>query len=193
MTRGISIIRQSRLVWRVFTVALVTSGSTVAAQERAGVMGDLLQDIAALETKIVGLANAMPPTAYKWRPGAGVRSTEEVLLHIAGDNYFMPALMGVPAPADTGIDGKDNKTVAAFETRRLTREQLVAELTKSFAFLKDAISKTPDATLETPPKNSVRKTTTRATWIATVTHLHEHLGQLIAYARSNNVTPPWSK
>ena len=53
--------------------------------------------------------------------------------------------------------------------------------------------KTPDATLETPPKNSVRKTTTRATWIATVTHLHEHLGQLIAGARSNNVTPPWSK
>ena len=36
---------------------------------------------------------------------SGVRSTEEVLLHVAGDNYFMPALMGVPAPADTGIDG----------------------------------------------------------------------------------------
>ena len=27
----------------------------------------------------------------------------------------------------------------------------------------------------------------------TVTHLHEHLGQLIAYARVNNVVPPWSK
>jgi hypothetical protein len=152
MTRGISTIRLSRLVWCVFAVALVTSGSTVAAQERAGVMGDLLQDVAALETKIVGLANAMPPTAYNWRPGAGVRSTEDVLLHVAGDNYFMPALMGVPAPADTGIDGKDNKTVAAFETRRLTREQLVAELTKSFAFLKDAMSKTLDAALETPPR-----------------------------------------
>jgi hypothetical protein len=186
-------IPQSCLVWCVFTFASVTSGSTVAAQERAGLMGDLLQDVAVLETRIVGLANAMPPTAYKWRPGPGVRSTEEVLLHVAGDNYFMPALMGVPAPTDTGIDGKDNKTVAAFETRQLTREQLVAELTKSFAFLKDAMSKTADATLETPPANSVRKTTTRATWIATVTHLHEHLGQLIAYARSNSITPPWSK
>ena len=30
-------------------------------------------------------------------------------------------------------------------------------------------------------------------WITTATHLHEHLGKLIAYARSNNVTPPWSK
>ena len=38
-----------------------------------------------------------------------------------------------------------------------------------------------------------QKNTTRGVWIVTATHLHEHLGQLIAYARSNNVTPPWSK
>jgi uncharacterized damage-inducible protein DinB len=185
--------RKSGLIGCVLIVAFITLGPTVASQERAGVMGELLRDVTALETKIVGLANAMPPTAYKWRPRANVRSTEEVLLHVAADNYFMPALIGVPPPADTGIDGKDNKTVRTFETRRLTREQLVAELTKSFAFLKDAMSKSPDAMLETPPTNSGRKTTTRATWIATVTHLHEHLGQLIAYARSNDVTPPWSK
>jgi hypothetical protein len=24
-------------------------------------------------------------------------------------------------------------------------------------------------------------------------HMHEHLGQSIAYARSNGVTPPWSE
>jgi hypothetical protein len=30
-------------------------------------------------------------------------------------------------------------------------------------------------------------------WVLTATHLHEHLGQLIAYARSNNVVPPWSR
>jgi hypothetical protein len=35
--------------------------------------------------------------------------------------------------------------------------------------------------------------TNQRLWISTTTHLHEHLGQLIAYARSNNVTPPWSK
>ena len=38
-----------------------------------------------------------------------------------------------------------------------------------------------------------QKSTARGMWITTATHLHEHLGQLIAYARSNNVTPPWSK
>ena len=31
------------------------------------------------------------------------------------------------------------------------------------------------------------------TWILATTHLHEHLGQAIAYARANGVVPPWSK
>jgi hypothetical protein len=30
-------------------------------------------------------------------------------------------------------------------------------------------------------------------WIMATTHLHEHLGQMIAYARANNIVPPWSK
>jgi hypothetical protein len=30
-------------------------------------------------------------------------------------------------------------------------------------------------------------------WLLTTTHIHEHLGQLIAYARSNDVVPPWSR
>ena len=192
MNRGTLVTGQSRFVWCVLTLALATVRSP-AAQERAGVMGDLLRDVEVLESKVLGLANAMPPAVYRWRPGEGVRSVEEVLLHVAGDNYFLPALIGVPAPPESGIDGKDNKTVAAFEARRLSRDQIVAELTKSFAFLKRAMRDTPDTALEMPPKNSVRKTTIRATWLATVTHLHEHLGQLIAYARSNKVTPPWSK
>jgi drug/metabolite transporter (DMT)-like permease len=31
-------------------------------------------------------------------------------------------------------------------------------------------------------------------WLTlSATHLHEHLGQQIAYARSNGVVPPWSQ
>jgi uncharacterized damage-inducible protein DinB len=174
-------------------ILLLTVTHAVHAQERGGVMGDLLRDVATVETKVVALAKAMPPAVYEWRPGKGVRSAGEVLVHMAGDNYFLPALVGVAAPPETGIDGRDYKTVAAFEARAMTREQIIAELSKSFAFLKQSLSDSSDGTLESSPKNSVRKTTVRATWITAVTHVHEHLGQLIAYARSNGITPPWSK
>jgi len=30
-------------------------------------------------------------------------------------------------------------------------------------------------------------------WVLTATHLHEHLGQAIAYDRTNGVVPPWSR
>jgi len=34
--------------------------------------------------------------------------------------------------------------------------------------------------------------TERAAFLNALTHLHEHLGQSIAYARMNGVVPPWS-
>jgi uncharacterized damage-inducible protein DinB len=165
----------------------------LGAQNREGVMGDLLRDVTGVEGKIMGLARAMPAAAYEWRPGKGVRSTGDVLKHVAADNYFLPAIAGVTPPAETGINSKDYKTTEAFEQRKLTRDQIIAELEKSFAFLKKAMSDTPDGKLDAQIEMFGTKSTTRGLWISTATHLHEHLGQLIAYARSNNVTPPWSK
>ncbi len=164
----------------------------VGAQTREGVIGDLMRDISDVETKVVGLAKAMPQAAYDWRPGKGVRSTAETFMHIAADNYFLPVLADMPAPADTAIT-KDYKTAAAFEKRPMTREATIAELEKSFAFLKASMAATPDAKLDATIDMFGQKSTNRRLWITTTTHLHEHLGQLIAYARSNNVTPPWSK
>ncbi len=185
-----------RLIACLFVVAALVLGvaTPLGAQNREGVMGELIRDVDGLEIRIIGLAKAMPPSAYEWRPGAGVRSTAEVFIHLAGDNYFMPVLMGGTAPSETGIDiVRRRDSLVAFEKRTMTRDQIIVELEKSFRFLKQAMNDTSDASLEAQPKFERRKMSTRAFWIATTSHLHEHLGQLIAYARSNNVTPPWSK
>ena len=182
----------SHSLLRVLAPAILCAAVAVpaAAQAPAGVMGDLLNDVKEAKGKIVGLAKAMPDAAWDWRPGPGVRSTKEVFVHLTGDNYFIPVGAGATAPAATGI-GEDYKTVEAFEKRTRTREQVIAELDASFAFIEQQMAATTDARLATPSKWP--KTSTRQLWIAAATHLHEHLGQLIAYARSNKVTPPWSK
>ena len=82
--------------------ALVILAAPLRAQAPEGVMSDFVKDITEVEMKVVGLAKAMPASASDWRPGKGVRSTAEVLLHIAADNYFIPAALGMPAPAETG-------------------------------------------------------------------------------------------
>lgn len=176
----------------VTLAALLALATPLQAQTREGLMGDLLRDINDVQTKIVGLAKAMPEGTYAWRPSDGVRSTGEVFAHVASDNYFLPVAMGITAPAETGITS-DFKTATAFEKRSMTRDQIIAELDKSFAFLKASMTGMPDAKLNEPIAVFGQKMTNRALWVTTTTHLHEHLGQLIAYARSNKVTPPWSK
>lgn len=172
--------------------AILTLATPVAAQTPDGVMGELLNDLSQVEKKIVGLANAMPAAAHEWRPGKGVRSTSETLMHIAADNYFFPAILGVAAPAETGIT-KEYPTAAAFEKKVLGRDALIAELQKSFGFLRTSMTAVPAAKLNEPVEMFGQKTTNRGMWLMAVGHLHEHLGQVIAYARSNSVTPPWSK
>lgn len=177
------------------TLCLLTLvfGSPIRAQQRAGVMGDLVGDVEQVQKKIVALANAMPDSAFAWRPGTGIRSSGEVFMHVAADNYFMPAAMGLPIPSETGINGKEYQTAAAFEKKTMARAQVIAEVETSFGVLKSSMTTFPDAKLDAPVEVFGEKTTYRALWVSTVTHLHEHLGQLIAYARTNKVVPPWSK
>jgi uncharacterized damage-inducible protein DinB len=184
----------SRVLLVVLTVAALTSVAVVRGQQKpAGLIGDLLADVAEVEQKITSLATALPDAAWAWRPGEGVRSSADVIVHVAADNYVMPAALGIAIPPAIGIDVRQFDSIGAYEKRARTRQQAMAELAASFTFLKQHIAATTDAQLGAPLEVFGRPSTRRATWVFAVAHLHEHLGQLIAYARTNNVKPPWSQ
>lgn len=152
-----------------------------------------MTDVSEVEKKMVDLAKAIPAAKYTYRPGAGVRSVGEVVMHVAADNYFMPAATGVAAPASTGINPDNYETTVAFEKRAMSPDSAVAQMVASFAFLKDAMKAQTAANMTERKKMFGAEYTGQQTWIMATTHLHEHLGQMIAYARANNITPPWSK
>jgi uncharacterized damage-inducible protein DinB len=174
-----------RAVPIVLSFVLATSASA------QGLMLDMHRDAAGVQKKFIDLANAIPEASYSWHPN-GARSVGEVLLHIAGENYLIPSFMGKPIPAGVAINAADMKTVEAYEARKLTKAQIVAELQASFANLHAALPGT-DANLNENIKFFGQDITRQRAVIGTINHLHEHLGQLIAYARSNNVVPPWSR
>src|SRR5688572_1357416 len=93
-----------RASMRLAALALVAQTGLAHAQT-GGLMTILVKDIKEVEEKLVGLAKAMPEASWNWRPGTGVRSVGEVYQHIATDNYLLPAMLGTPAPAATGIKG----------------------------------------------------------------------------------------
>lgn len=173
----------------------LTMGFAAAAAGQSGgsVSADLLKDVGQVEEKLVGLAKAIPGDKYSWRPGEGVRSVAELFMHVSADNYLIPAAAGTAAPAATGVKGDDYKSAVAFENRRLDRDATIAELEASFKHLKQALGAASPANMGKAVKVFGMDMTLQQLWILATTHLHEHLGQAIAYARSNGVVPPWSK
>ena len=101
-----------------------------------------------------------------------------------------PTLVGVAAPPSTSITSS-YQTAQAFETAGGTKQEIVAKLKDSFSHLKAALEQTSD--LDRSVNFGRQPATVRMIFLATITHIHEHLGQSIAYARSNHVVPPWSR
>ncbi len=180
----------SRLASAALGLALLPTAATVApAQESwAGLQEDLARDVAGLEQKYVALAGALSAEAMAWRPMEGVRSGAEVFCHVAGANYRIPGFFGVEAPAGAGAV---EATCGAGDASGL-EAALPDLLAASFAFAGTAVTSVGDARLDEGTTLFGRDTTVRAAMLLYVTHMHEHLGQLVAYARANGVVPPWS-
>lgn len=174
----------------VSLAALVAAGSiavapTLAAQGNpTGVRADMLAQLNDAAGKLDSLAAAIGQDKYGWRPAAGIRSVSEVLMHVVGGNYYVLTFAGVQPTTQMARDA---------ETAVTDKAQVAAALRASFDHVRGAIRRATDADLDKPATMFGQQTTVRNVYLTTVSHAHEHLGQLIAYARSNGVVPPWSR
>ena len=155
---------------------------------------DVLTDIAQVQEKVISLAEEFGDEPYAWRPGEGVRSGAEVFMHIAAINYFSASAAGINPPESTGLDLSDPATTfPAYEASASTKDSVLVQLRASFEHLRTAIESTRGRNLDQEVEVFGEPLTLRSLWIGHGGHLHEHLGQLIAYARVNGVVPPWSQ
>lgn len=150
----------------------------------AGIRAALTKQIDAEANKLISLAEAIPAEKYDWRPAEGVRSIGEVVAHVAGANYFFPTFVGTDIPE--GIDAR------SFEQAGTDKEQTVQRLKDSVVHMRKAIANVPDADLEKTVQMFGSESTYQGSLLLAAGHISEHLGQLIAYARMNDITPPWS-
>jgi uncharacterized damage-inducible protein DinB len=147
-----------------------------------GFRAEFARDLDDVQKKIIDLAAAVPAEKYSWRPAEGVRSVSEVYMHIAGGNYFLGTFLGVKPPADMPKD-----------IEKITdKQEVLNELRKSFDHVRAIVGNLSDEDLEKSVNMFGNTTTERGVYVTMLNHLHEHLGQSIAYARINGVVPPWS-
>lgn len=156
-----------------------------ASAAPAGFRGEYIAEVDSVGKKIVDLAEAIPADKYGWRPAEGVRSISEVFMHIVGANSMLPTFVG----------GKHVEGVTRDSEKTVTDKAKVVELLKrSLENAKEAGRIVSDGDLDKKVKVfGGREMTERQVLMVIENHLHEHLGQAIAYARVNGIAPPWSK
>lgn len=138
-------------------------------------------------SKIVALAEAMPESAYGWSPGEGVASVVRVYMHIARYNYmYLHENLGRQSPVPAEEYGRWEDGVS-------DKELAVAILSASVEYVQEAVGEMSNEDLGGVPVMLYgREVGQWAVLLQLVTHMNEHLGQSIAYARMNGVVPPWS-
>ena len=147
------------------------------------------EDIDGLRKKFMALAKAVPADKLTWRPMEGTRSFREVFAHVAAEGNTETAMFGRPLPAGSLADFDAEEA----RLKQLPDDQLIAVMDQAMRRLGAALGGLSRATINTPIRYYGQSTLPRAATTHTLNDLHEHLGQLVAYARMNTIVPPWTR
>jgi uncharacterized damage-inducible protein DinB len=134
--------------------------------------------------QLVALAEAIPAEQYSWRPAPGVRSTSEVFMHTALANFYLLSVTGPKMPPELNNGSEKNIT---------SKAEVVSWLKRSLDAAKTAHAGVKAADLQRKVKVDKTDATVDGIYLRIIIHDNEHMGQLIAYARTMGVVPPWSK
>jgi uncharacterized damage-inducible protein DinB len=174
-------MKKSLIQYAVCAVAVALMMPLAGAQSKpAGLQAAFAKDAGTLSDKFTGLARVMSGK-YDWKPGQGVRSVADVFNLIVKENGLLAGVLS--GTANTG----------APPAPITDPEKMQEALRASYLHLQGAITALSDDDLQAPVKLFGKDMTKLSALMLLLEDQHEHLGQSIAYARTNGVVPPWSK
>jgi uncharacterized damage-inducible protein DinB len=180
--------KSASILFSIFLAALIfvviNSSSNANPPDQPVFVQEYIGQISFIEGRLLDLEGAMPQELMGWEPADEVRNCAQVYLHVAEANHLLVSFM-------KGEEMKGER--GAMEKSTNNKEEVAKMLSDSFTSVKEAAAKLTEDDL-----NKVVKTpfgmdmSMRNFMISLLNHGHEHLGQAIAYARMNGITPPWS-
>ncbi len=178
-----------RRMWGgMLLVAALAVPATVRAQAMS--MKDAqVSDLKTMKGKFADLAGAIPEAKWDWRPMEGTRSVKDVLALMVAECNLFPTAWGAPAVQGAGANfGAEVGRASAMQPK-----DLLAEMNRAFDHMITSVQGMDDQARMRALKFFGQDTDAGTAVGMAATDMHEHLGQLIAYARMNKVVPPWSR
>ena len=166
-------------------VSLAMNAAAADSAFESAFRNSLLKSFDEASGKIIALAEAIPEDKYGWRPMEGVSTVRNVLAHVSETNLSLGGRLGGTPPASL-----DRKNVRSAMN---TKSEALAVTRQSMQYIRDVLTNVPAGELITEVNVFGSKAPKLRVALLPVDHAHEHLGQLIAYARMNRIVPPWSK
>lgn len=131
---------------------------------------------------ITQVAKETPEAGYSYRPVESVRTTGEMIGHVAGaQNMMCAAVLGDPPQAEDAV-----------ELSATSKAALIAALEASTAYCARAYALT-DQALQGEITLFGQTQTGFAALVLNATHNGEHYGNLITYLRIQGIVPPSSR
>ena len=174
-------------------------GSTVSTR-LAGFKGEYLWEFDIADRQLSALADAFPAERYGWRSAETARSVSEILVHVAVGNLTLLGIVGVEAAPDLygRLEGEIVPRMMGmiekndgFEKTITDKPPVIALLRRSLDAVRATFTQTPESELERQNVFFGERTTVRRVYMRGLSHMHEHMGQLIAYTRAMGLAAPW--
>lgn len=177
-------------IWNFMVVAAMLAAPGSVAAQAMSVHQAQVADLQSMKDKFTSLGAAFPEAKMGWMPMEGTRSVKEVLVLIAAECHVFPVMVGAD-PATGAVAGfrAEGERLNALST-----SALLTEVGSAFDYMIAQVGAMDDAAQMAQVRGfSGQQMTANAFLVDAIGDMHEHLGQLIAYARANEIVPPWSR
>ena len=169
---------------RALTPAPLTVTSIPRMTDPITIRDEILDHFQRSSYKISELARVMPADKFSWAPGEGVMQVGEVYMHIARYNFmYLDQNLGIAPP-----DGFDYSDIESLRDKDRVRE--IHDM--SVRHVVEQVGALSEAELDGETELYGRQVQGWAVLLQLVSHMNEHVGQSVAYARMNGIVPPWS-
>ena len=173
------------LRFHIFILSLLMALPVSAQETPGGLEEAYLGRYNYAANRLVRLAEAIPEDVYAWKPNEGGMTVERVFMHIARYNYLYPEYnLGIPSPADINLDELESMT---------GKETVLKYLKPSLDYARQVFIDMPEEDRQEIVELYGNDTQAWNVFFQLQVHMAEHLGQLMAYSRMNDIVPPWSR
>jgi len=163
---------------------------------------EFLWELSIPEKQVIDLAEAIPAESYGWRPAADARSFSEALVHIAAACFMLLYGAEMYTSEVRAVCGEFEgegwarwramvRHNLALETSLTAKADVVDLLKRAFAEVRHTFAEIGPEEMDVARNFGGEMTTLRRFYLRILAHSHEHMGQVVAYARVMGYKVPW--